>query len=217
MQGFSLHAAAAVTLAACSGSAELGPNSWAGRAMDTTTMARTKKSNKKRARKEWTGRAERQRDAPQALRLEVTRIRPYERNPRHSANPRVRSHQGLDSRHWPGPGVTRYAPAQVTMTISCRRGATADCRRSRSCTSVPAKSGSLWVDCLFVDWECESTVLLAHLRENELRGALSFIDRARAVAEIQPAGCSRTRSRASLRSPIGAFPQGTRLLRQPIP
>ena len=37
------------------------------------------------------------------------------------------------------------------------------------------------VPCLIRPWSRESDVLLAHLRENELRGSLTFIDKARAV------------------------------------
>ena len=41
------------------------------------------------------------------------------------------------------------------------------------------------VPCLLKAWCCESDVLLAHLRENDLRGGLTFIDKARAVCEAQ--------------------------------
>ena len=39
--------------------------------------------------------------------------------------------------------------------------------------------------CLFRSWRCESDVLLAHIRENDLRGSLTFIDKARAVCDAQ--------------------------------
>jgi len=151
--------------------------------MDTTTMARTKKSNKKRARKG--GQVEqRGNDAPRALRLEVTRIRPYERNPRHSANPeydRIKASihaTGLDQalRVTRRPGDDNYI---------VQAGGNSRLQALKELHQCTGEGRFLWVDCLYVDWECESAVLLAHLRENELRGALSFIDRARAVAEIQ--------------------------------
>jgi len=151
--------------------------------MDTTTMARTNKSNKKRARKG--GQAEQRVDAtPQALRLEVTRIRPYERNPRHSANPeydRIKASiraTGLDQ----ALRVTRR-PGDDDYIVQA--GGNSRLQALKELQECTGEERFLWVDCLFVDWECESAVLLAHLRENELRGALSFIDRARAVAEIQ--------------------------------
>jgi ParB family protein of integrating conjugative element (PFGI_1 class) len=41
------------------------------------------------------------------------------------------------------------------------------------------------VHCLFRPWRRESDVLLAHLKENDLHGALSFIDKALAVADAR--------------------------------
>lgn len=146
-------------------------------------MARINKSNKKRARED--GQAEQKANPlPEALRLEVTRIRPYERNPRQSANPeydRIKASiraTGLDQ----ALRVTRR-PGDDDYIVQAGGNS-----RLQALMELHESTGDerfLWVDCLFVDWECESAVLLAHLRENELRGALSFIDRARAVAEIQ--------------------------------
>ena len=39
--------------------------------------------------------------------------------------------------------------------------------------------------CLYRPWTGEADVLLAHLKENDLRGDLSFLDKARAVVEIK--------------------------------
>lgn len=151
--------------------------------METTTMASTNKSNNKRARKG--GPAEQKgNDTPRALRLEVTRIRPYERNPRHSANPeydRIKGSiraTGLDQ----ALCVTRR-PGDDDYIVQA--GGNSRLQALKELYECTGEERFLWVDCRFVDWECESAVLLAHLRENELRGALSFIDRARAVAEIQ--------------------------------
>lgn len=151
--------------------------------MDTTTMARTNKANKKRARK---GRPAEQRGngTPRALRLEVTRIRPYEHNPRHSANPeydRIKASiraTGLDQ----ALRVTRR-PGEENFIVQA--GGNSRLQALKELYECTGEERFLWVDCLFVDWEGESAVLLAHLRENELRGALNFIDRARALAEIQ--------------------------------
>ncbi len=41
------------------------------------------------------------------------------------------------------------------------------------------------VPCLIKPWLCESSVVLAHLRENDLRGNLTFIDKARAVEDAR--------------------------------
>ena len=41
------------------------------------------------------------------------------------------------------------------------------------------------IQCVFRPWSRESDVLLAHLRENDLRGSLTFIDKARAVLDAR--------------------------------
>ncbi len=41
------------------------------------------------------------------------------------------------------------------------------------------------IQCVFRPWSRESDVLLAHLRENDLRGSLTFIDKARAVLDAK--------------------------------
>ncbi len=40
------------------------------------------------------------------------------------------------------------------------------------------------VNCIFVEWNSESSVLLAHLRENDLRGDLTFVDKAVAICAL---------------------------------
>ncbi len=42
-----------------------------------------------------------------------------------------------------------------------------------------------YLDCLFKPWVAESDILLSHLRENELRDDLRFIDKARAAFEVE--------------------------------
>ena len=151
--------------------------------MDTTTMARTKKAKKKRTRT--SEKADQNGDTmPQALRLEVTRIHPYERNPRHCPNPeydRIKASiraSGLDQalRITRRPGDDDYI---------VQAGGNTRLQVLKELYESSGEERFLWIDCLFVEWERESAVLLAHLRENELRGSLSFIDRARAVVEIQ--------------------------------
>ncbi len=119
-----------------------------------------------------------------ALEVDIARIQPYERNPRHCPNPeydRIRDsirNQGLDQ-----PLVITQRPGAADyivhaggntrlMILKALFEATGDTRYAR-------------VPCLFRPWRRESDVLLAHLRENDLRGSLAFIDKARAVFETQ--------------------------------
>lgn len=116
--------------------------------------------------------------------LPVERIQPYERNPRHGANPeydRIKASiraAGLDQ-----PLVVTQRPG-TTDCIVHAGGNT----RLQALKSLHAESGDprySTVPCLFRPWHRESEVLLAHLRENDLRGGLSFIDKAQAIFDIK--------------------------------
>jgi ParB family protein of integrating conjugative element (PFGI_1 class) len=119
-----------------------------------------------------------------ALSIDITQIQPYERNPRQGRNPEydrikdsIRSH-GLDQTLvvTKRPGAADYivhAGGNTRLLILKELyEETSDPRLSR-------------IPCLFRPWNCESDVLLAHLRENDLRGSLTFIDKARAVFEAK--------------------------------
>ena len=41
------------------------------------------------------------------------------------------------------------------------------------------------VTCIYHPWTQETDVLVAHLRENDLRGDLTFLDKASAVSEVK--------------------------------
>ncbi|WP_419635890.1 ParB family protein, partial [Thiolapillus sp.] len=116
--------------------------------------------------------------------IEISRIQPYEHNPRHGRNPeydRIRDsirNTGLDQ-----PLVVTQRP-DTTDYIVHAGGNT----RLIILKELFAETGDpryATVPCLFKPWCCESDVLLAHLRENDLRGSLTFIDKARAVCEAQ--------------------------------
>ena len=116
--------------------------------------------------------------------VNVTEIHAYEWNPRRCPNQeydRIKASiraQGLDqplaiTRR---PGARHYMP--------CAGGNT----RLKILQELYAESEDehfLNVHCLYKPWVEESQVLLAHLRENELRGNLSFIDKAHAVLEAK--------------------------------
>ena len=120
--------------------------------------------------------------APQMI--DISRIQQYEHNPRHGRNPeydRIRDsirNTGLDQ-----PLVVTQRP-DATDFIVHAGGNT----RLIILKELFAETGDprfAAVPCLLKAWCCESDVLLAHLRENDLRGGLTFIDKARAVCEAQ--------------------------------
>ena len=116
--------------------------------------------------------------------LDVRFIKPYERNPRRTENPeydRIKASiraNGLDQ-----PLVVTQRPGNTDYIVHSGGNTrllvlqelyeeTGDDRFSRA-------------QCVFRPWNCESDVLLAHLRENDLRGGLTFIDKALAIFDIK--------------------------------
>jgi len=122
--------------------------------------------------------------APVSELVEISRIQTYERNPRHGLNPeydRIKNSiraNGLDQ-----PLVITQRPGSTDFIVHAGGNTrllilkelfeeTGDGRFSR-------------IQCVFRPWGRESDVLLAHLRENELRGSLTFIDKARAILDAK--------------------------------
>jgi ParB family protein of integrating conjugative element (PFGI_1 class) len=119
-----------------------------------------------------------------ALRVEVTRINFYERNPRRSKNPeydRIKASilvSGMDQ-----PLLITMRPCDDDYVVHA--GGNTRLQIMQELYESTGDERFYWVDCLFVEWDRESTVLLAHLRENELRGNLTFIDKAQAIFDAK--------------------------------
>ncbi len=116
--------------------------------------------------------------------LPVTGIRPYDRNPRRADNPefdRIKASiraDGMDQ-----PLVVTQRPGDEHYTVQAGGNT-----RLRIVQDLIAETGDprfAHVHCLFKPWQRESDVLLAHLKENDLHGALSFIDKALAVVDAK--------------------------------
>lgn len=119
-----------------------------------------------------------------AILLDVRCIKPYERNPRHSENPeydRIKASiraNGLDQ-----PLVVTQRPDTTDYIV--HSGGNTRLLILKELYEETGDDRFSHVHCLFKPWNRESDVLLAHLRENDLRGSLSFIDKARAVFDIK--------------------------------
>lgn len=106
----------------------------------------------------------------EALEVEISRIRTYEHNPRHGRNPEydrikdsIRIH-GLDQ-----PLVITQRPGETDYIVH-----TGGNTRLLVLKELFAETGDARfspVPCLYKEWTSESDVLLAHLRENDLRGS----------------------------------------------
>ena len=119
-----------------------------------------------------------------SLRVEITRINCYERNPRRSKNPeydRIKASilmSGMDQ-----PLLITQRPGETDYIVQA--GGNTRLQILKELFETTGEERFFWVDCVFVEWDRESSVLLAHLRENEIRGNLTFIDKARAVFDVK--------------------------------
>jgi len=148
-------------------------------------MNKKKKNQKTRARsRPDPGEQDPNSTGSRALRVEVTRINFYERNPRRSKNPeydRIKASiwvAGMDQ-----PLLITKRPGDKDYIVQA--GGNTRLQILQELYESTGDARFLWVTCLFVEWDRESTVLLAHLRENELRGNLTFIDKAQAVFDAK--------------------------------
>ena len=125
-----------------------------------------------------------QQAASGALLMPLSDLQPYEHNPRHGFNAeyqRIKSSirsQGLDQPLvvTQRPGENHYVPLVGGNTrLKILQELYQETRDERFGT----------VNCVYRPWTEESQVLLAHLRENELRGSLIFIDKALAVLDLK--------------------------------
>ena len=123
-------------------------------------------------------------DEAEVMVLDIHCINPYERNPRRSKNPeydRIKDSiraNGLDQ-----PLVITQRPRATDYIVHA--GGNTRLLILKELFEETGDTQFARVHCLFRPWNRESDVLLAHLRENDLRGSLTFIDKARAVFEAK--------------------------------
>lgn len=122
--------------------------------------------------------------ALQLVVLDVSRIRPYEHNPRRVPNPeyaRIKASiraDGLDQSLivTQRPGETDYI---------AHAGGNTRLQILKELFDETGEQRFAEIPCVIRPWTREADVLLAHLRENDLRGELTFFDRALAVMDAR--------------------------------
>jgi len=123
-------------------------------------------------------------DDTRLVRLEVTQLRAYDRNPRRSQNSeykRIKASiraQGLDQ-----PLVVTRRPGEPDFMLLA--GGNTRLQAMLALYQETGDEAFRYLDCLYKPWIAESDALLSHLRENELRDNLYFIDKALAVFEVK--------------------------------
>jgi ParB family protein of integrating conjugative element (PFGI_1 class) len=123
-------------------------------------------------------------DAPSPLIVDVARIQPYERNPRHGRNPEYdRIKDSIRSNGLDQPLVITQRPGAADYIVHA--GGNTRLLILKELYEETGDERFSRIQCVFRPWCRESDVLLAHLRENDLRGCLTFIDKARAIHDAR--------------------------------
>jgi ParB family protein of integrating conjugative element (PFGI_1 class) len=116
--------------------------------------------------------------------VEIARIHPYERNPRHGRNPEYdRIKDSIRSNGLDQPLVITQRPGAANYIVHA--GGNTRLLILKELFEETGDERFSRIQCVFKPWCRESDVLLAHLRENDLRGSLTFIDKARAVHDAK--------------------------------
>lgn len=117
-------------------------------------------------------------------RVPIDQIRVYARNPRRAMNPEYdRIKQSIRERGLEQPLIVADGADGAGYVVSAGGNT-----RLMILKELRAETGDdrfATVECVVRPWESDAAVLIGHLRENDLRGALSFIDRAHAVVELK--------------------------------
>jgi len=116
--------------------------------------------------------------------LDVNEIALYDHNPRQSANPKfdvikasIRA-QGMDQ-----PLVVTQRPGETAYMIGA--GGNTRLKILQALYEETGEARFRDVSCIYRPWTGETDVLVAHLRENDLRGDLTFLDKALAVKALK--------------------------------
>jgi ParB family protein of integrating conjugative element (PFGI_1 class) len=121
---------------------------------------------------------------PTRIPVTLDNLVPYWGNPRTSQNPAFNEikesirNRGLDH----APNVTRRSPNEKYMI---KDGGNTRLRALQELFAETQDPRFFTIDCLFYPWVSDRDQLIAHIIENEMRGSMTFIDRARAAMRIK--------------------------------
>jgi len=120
----------------------------------------------------------------EVLCIDIKDIELFDKNPRQNRNPaydRIKASilaNGLDQ-----PLIITRRPGDENFVVHA--GGNTRLQILKELYAVSDDPAFAIVNCIFVEWDNESAVLLAHLRENDLRGDLTFIDKAVAICALE--------------------------------
>jgi len=123
-------------------------------------------------------------DALELVTLDVARINPYEHNPRRGPNVEYdRIKASIRSDGLSQPLVVTQRPGETDFILYA--GGNTRLRILKELLEEAGDRRFAAVPCVIRPWSREADVLLAHLKENDLRGELTFVDKALAVADAK--------------------------------
>lgn len=116
--------------------------------------------------------------------LDIAQIKTYEHNPRRAANAEYDRIKGSILVDGLGqPLVVTQRPGEAEYVVHAGGNTRLRILKELFAETGEARFGK--VACWFRAWTQEADVLLAHLKENDLRGELTFLDKALAVADAK--------------------------------
>ena len=116
--------------------------------------------------------------------LDVSRLHPYEHNPRRAPNAEyARIKASIRADGLGQPLVVTQRPGEVDYIVHA--GGNTRLRVLKELFEETGDRRFAEVPCMIRPWTREADVLLAHLKENDLRGELTFLDKALAVADAR--------------------------------
>ena len=116
--------------------------------------------------------------------LDVSRIHPYEHNPRRAPNAEYeRIKASIRADGLGQPLVVTQRPGEADYIVHA--GGNTRLRVLKELFEETGDRRFAEVPCVMKPWTREADVLLAHLKENDLRGELTFLDKALAVADAR--------------------------------
>lgn len=123
-------------------------------------------------------------DHPASVVLPIHQIKLYDRNPRREPNPQYALlKESICLRGLNQPLVVTQRPGDPAYTV--KAGGNTRLAILKELFEETHEERFYWIRCEFKPWVSESDTLTAHLIENEQRGNLVLIDRARALRDLK--------------------------------
>ena len=127
--------------------------------------------------------------APTRMACTLAQLRTYDRNPRQEPNPKFEEIKeavlAMRDRGEPIQITITRRPDERDKPYMVHAGGNTFLEAVREVAEETGDPHFERIDCLFVPWRSEAEEIVAHLIENDVRGELVFIDRARSIMDLR--------------------------------